>query len=195
MTKVMPKCSYFRHYLLKKRQTGKQEGELDTLKKDFPTYKISNHLDLGRFLQPKNFPYANQFRLKRDIKKGVIEELNDIEIIFPNLSNKHQQEILTSDQFMKTMKMLLDSADKIKSKQDTDNFLNSVMYQNFFNLGFEGLIKTMPKEFHEHLISQVKPVIQLILAITKNYNKLSKNKIPEPQFPNLLLEDKLNNSV
>ena len=180
---------------MRKGQTAKQEKELDTLEKDFPKYKVSSYLDLARFLQPKNFPYANQFRLKRDIKNGIIEELNDVEIIFPNLLDKHQQEILTSDQFMRTMNILLDSADKIKPKNDVDNFSSSVMYQNFFNVGFEGLIRTMPKEFQEHLISQVKPIIQLMYAITKNYNKLSKNKIPEPQFPKLLLIDKLNNSV
>ena len=106
---------------MRKGQTAKQERELVTLEKDFPKYKISSHLDLARFLQPKNFPYANQFRLKRDIRNGVIQELNDIEIIFPNLLDKHQQEILTSDQFMRTMNILLDSADKIKPKNTKSN--------------------------------------------------------------------------
>jgi len=105
---------------------------------------------------------------------------------------------------MRTMNILLDSADKIKPKNtksnskiqnDVDDFSSSVMYQNFFNIGFEGLIKIMPKEFQEHLITQVKPIVQLMYAITKNYNKLSKNKIPEPQFPKILLIDKLNNST
>jgi hypothetical protein len=180
---------------LRKRQTAKQEKELSVLKKDHSNFKLSNHRDLGRFLYPEIFPYANQERLKRNFKEGVIEELNDVEIVFPNLSNKHQQEILTSDQFMRTMSILLDNAEMVKPKNETDNFSSSVVYQNFFNVGFEGLIKTMPKEFQEHLTSQVKPVIQLMYAITKNYNKLSKNKIPEPQFPKLLLIDKLNNSA
>ena len=180
---------------MRNRQTAKQEKEFNALKKDYSTFRLSKLEDLGRFLYPKTFPYANQYRLKRDIKNGVIEELNDIEIIFPRLLDKHQQEILTSDQYMRTMNIMLDSADKIKPKNDVDNFSSSIMYQNFFNVGFEGLIKTMPKEFQEHLISQVKPIIQLMYAITKNYNKLSKNKIPEPQFPKLLLIDKLNNSV
>ena len=191
----MPKCSYFRHYSLRNRQTAKQEKELTKLKKDHSRFKLSKHEKLGRFLYPEIFPYANQERLKRDFKEGVIEELNDVEIVFPSLSSKHQQEILTSDQFMRTMRIILDSADKIKPKNESDNFSSSVMYQNFFNVGFEGLIKTMPKEFQEHLISQVKPIIQLMYAITKNYNKLSKNKIPEPQFPNILLIDKLNNTA
>jgi len=189
---------------LRKRQTAKQEKEFNALKKDYSTFRLSNHESLGRFLYPKIFPYANQERLKRDFKKGVIEEFNDVEIIFPRLSHKHQQEILTSPQFMRTMNILLDRADKIKPKNtksnsktqnDVDDFSSSVMYQNFFNIGFDGLIKTMPNEFHEHLRSQVKPIIQLMYAITKNYNKLAKTKIPEPQFPKLLLIDKLNNSV
>jgi len=194
----MPKYSYFRHYILRKRQTSKQEKRLKSLKKDYSTFRLSKHEDLGRFLYPEIFPYANKDRLNRDFKNGVIQELHDIEIIVPRLSEKHQKEILMSDQFMRTINVILEKQKQKKSpkkEDELDNFSSSVMYQNFFNVGFEGLIKTMPKEFQEHLISQVKPIIQLMYAITKNYNKLSKNKIPEPQFPKLLLIDKLNNTV
>jgi len=131
-----------------------------------------------------------------------MDELNDMEIVFQKLPRKYQKDILTSDQFMRTMNVFLEKSKKKKSAKSTNSkdkelvdFSNSVLYQNFFNIGFEGLIKTMPKEFQEHLISQVKPIVQLMYAITKNYNKLSKNKIPEPQFPNLLLMDKLNNTA
>ena len=63
------------------------------LEKDFPKYRISSYTDLARFMQQKVFPYENQYILKRDIKNIVIKELTDIEVIFPRLSNKHQQEI------------------------------------------------------------------------------------------------------
>ena len=64
------------------------------------------------------------------------------------------------------------------------------MFQNFFNIGFQGLIDTMPHEFRDYLISQAKPIVQLMYAMTKQYNSLSRKKIPMPEFPMILIRDK-----
>lgn len=186
---------------MRKRQTARIERELNRLKKDFPVYTLTNHLDLGRFLKPEIFEYSNQIRLKRMFKDRMIEQFKDLEIVFQNLSNKHKKEILTSEQFLKMIDVLLDNASQVRLKRiveknkdkvrfemqdNIDDLSSAVMYQNFFNIGFEGLIESMPYEFREYLITQVKPITQLMYAITKNYNKISKGKIPEPQFPKIL---------
>jgi len=196
LTIVMPKRVNFRISLMKKRQDARMKGKLEALEKDYSTFRMTKHVDLGRLLRPKEFPLKNQDRLKRDFTKGVIEELNDIEVVFPRLSAKYQRDVLTSDQFYRTVNVFLDNAanlQKTKSK-GFENVSNSIMYQNFFNIGLEGLINTMPPEFREILISQIKPTLQLMLAITKNHNKISKNKIPEPQFPKLVITSKLNDT-
>ena len=65
------------------------------------------------------------------------------------------------------------------------------MFQNFFNIGLMGLIDSMPIEFRDYLISQSKTIAQLMYAMTKQYNSLSRNKIPMPKFPDVLVRDEL----
>jgi len=193
---------------VRKGLTAKQEKEFDGFKKDFSRYKLSNLLDLARFIRPEIFPYSKQNRLKRDMKNGILEHLNDIEVIMSRLSKKHKKEILTHDQFYRTLNQFIETARTIQTKPiiqtkkgkkeivgyevqkiTEDNLISVVMFQNFFNIGFQGLIDTMPLEFRDYLISQAKPIVQLMYAMTKQYNSLSRNKIPMPKFPDILIRD------
>ena len=149
LTIVMPKRVNFRISLMKKRQDARMKGKLEALEKDYSTFRMTKHVDLGRLLRPKEFPLKNQDRLKRDFTKGVIEELNDIEVVFPRLSAKYQRDVLTSDQFYRTVNVFLDNAanlQKTKSK-GFENVSNSIMYQNFFNIGLEGVSAQIMRVF------------------------------------------------
>ena len=142
------------------------------------------------------------------MKNGIIEHLNDIEVVMSRLSKKHKREILTHDQFNRTLDQFFSIAREIQTKPiikrkkgkkeivgyelqtaTEDNLSSVIMFQNFFNIGFQGLIDTMPNEFRDYLISQAKPMVQLMYAMTKQYNSLSRNKIPMPKFPDILLLD------
>ena len=47
----------------------------------------------------------------------------------------------------------------------------------------------MPVEFRDFLISQLKPIVELMYGMTKQYNSLSKKKVPMPNFPDILLRE------
>ena len=194
---------------VRKRLTAKQEKELREFRKSFPRYKLSKLLDLARFIRPEIFPFYKKNKLNRDMKNGIIEHLNDIEVIMSRLSKKHKREILTHDQFNRTLDQFFSIARQIQTKPiiktkkgkkeivgyelqtaTEDNLSSVIMFQNFFNIGFQGLIDTMPNEFRDYLISQTKPIVQLMYAMTKQYNSLSRNKIPMPKFPDILVHDK-----
>jgi hypothetical protein len=182
---------------MRKRLNARMEKGLEKIKNDYPEFKISNHTQLARLLHPDEFPVVKKDRVYADMVKGIIGELNDIEVVLPRLPKKSQKKILASDQYNRTLRVFLDNTEKLqKIKGDNfDKMSNSIIYQDLFNLGLEGLIKTMPPEFREILISQIRPTLQLMLSITKNYNKISKNKIPEPQFPILVTVSKLNDTT
>ena len=193
---------------VRKRLTAKQEKELREFRKSFPKYKLSKLLDLARFMRPEIFPYSKQNRLNRDMKNGILEHLNDIEIIMSRLTKKQKRDILTHDQFNRTLGQFFEIARQIQTKpiikttkgkkeivgyqvntSSIENLQSVVMFENFFNIGLMGLIDSMPHEFKDYLISQAKPMVQLMYAMTKQYNSLSRNKIPMPKFPDILVLD------
>ena len=194
---------------MRKRLTAKQEKELREFRKSFPRYKLSKLLDLARFIRPEIFPYSKQNRLNRDMKNGILEHLKDIEIIMSRLTKKQKRDILTHEQFNRTLGQFFEIARQIQTKpiikttkgkkeivgyqvntSSIENLQSVVMFENFFNIGLMGLIDSMPYEFRDYLISQAKPMVQLMYAMTKQYNSLSRKKIPMPKFPDILLIDK-----
>ena len=193
---------------MRKRQTSREEKELDDFKKSFPKYKLSSLIKLARLVRPDNFVITGKDVLYRDMKKGVIESLNDIEVVVSRLPKKQQKEILTHDQFYRTLEQFFKTARDIQTKPivkttkgrkeivgfelqkaTEENLSSAVMFQNFFNIGISGIVNTMPIEFRNFLISQLKPIVELMYAMTKQYNSLSRNKIPMPKFPDILLLD------
>ena len=101
---------------VRKRLTAKQEKELREFRKSFPRYKLSKLLDLARFMRPEIFPYSKQNRLNRDMKNGILEHLNDIEIIMSRLTKKQKRDILTHDQFNRTLGQFFEIARQIQTK-------------------------------------------------------------------------------
>ena len=205
---------------MRKKQTAREEKELDEFKKSFPKYKLSSMINLARYVNAEKFKIegksaskvSSKDRLDRIMKSGIIEHLNDIEVVMSRLSKKHKREILTHDQFNRTLDQFFSIAREIQTKPviktkkgkkeivgyelqtaTEDNLSSVIMFQNFFNIGFEGLINTMPPEFRDYLISQAKPIVQLMYAMSKQYNSLSRNKIPMPKFPDILIPDELPN--
>ena len=203
---------------MRKKQTAREEKELDEFKKSFPRYKLSSMINLARFVNADKFKIegkstsviAQKDRLDRIMKNGIIEHLNDIELVMSRLSKKHKREILTHDQFNRTLEQFFSIARQIQTKPiiktkkgkkeivgyelqiATEDKLSSVvMFQNFFNIGLMGLIDSMPPEFKDYLISQSKQIVQLMYAMTKQYNSLSRNKIPMPKFPDILIHDEI----
>ena len=63
-------------------------------------------------------------------------------------------------------------------------------YLNLFNIGLEGLIKTMPEEFQNYISNQLKPMFKLMQSIAKFAGK----DVPYMHFPNMFQENTIENS-
>ena len=80
------------------------------------------------------------------------------------------------------------SVDKKQKSEEPDKRLSFMMYYNFFNIGIEGLIKSMPEEFRYTLQDQIRPVLLLMQAITRfTLQSGSKKKVPFVHAPDFMI--------
>ena len=79
--------------------------------------------------------------------------------------------------------------DKKQKSEEPDKRLSFMMYYNFFNIGIEGLIKSMPEEFRYTLQDQIRPALLLMQSITRFALQLdSKKKVPFVNAPDFMLK-------
>jgi len=160
---------------LSKIQILKQNKELDEIKNTYPNLNLITYLEFGRLYNPEIFNYQHQNRLFRQVTDKTLQSLDDFFYAFKKLPQSYKEEIILSSQFSSMIKMVF-SADQftqktIQKKDDTTeeehNPITIDIYQKFFNIGVEGLIKTLAPEFSSYLKSEMKPLLLLMLAISK----------------------------
>ena len=58
---------------------------------------------------------------------------------------------------------------------------------NLFSIGIEGLLRTMPSDFHNYLATQLKPVFSLMQSISMySYDVTGSKKVPYIKIPKIL---------
>ena len=153
----MPKYVKKRILTLRKSLTAKQEKGFNEFSKDFGKFKILKTLDLARIFRPDIFPYSKQNRLFRDAKKGIIDHLNEIEVLYSRLNQKQQKEILNHVQFYRTLNLFMQTAENLQAKpiveskkgkkkiigyelqkSNAENMSSVILFENFFNIGING---------------------------------------------------------
>ncbi len=176
---------------MKKGQDAKQEGILDEIKETHPNLTLIKPIEFARLFYPKDFPFENKPRLYREVTEKVIQSFNDYHYATRELPTSYKVKIITSRGFNDCLKSIfrdMPYVDKKQKSEEPDKRLSFMMYYYFFNIGIEGLIKSMPEEFRYTLQDQIRPVLLLMQSITRfTLQSGSKKKVPFVHAPDFMI--------
>lgn len=171
---------------MRKILTGKQIKIINQLEKTFPTYTLTTYPNLARLRHSKEFPYGNKARLFNDVSNDIEQLFRDVSAVYHYMPLSYRTRIIASSAFYRlfTDQIFPSLKEKERKKKPTEKaemYESFIMYQNFFTIGIEGLIRTMPTEFQNYLTKEIKPIMQLMESITSFYRKATgKKDIPYP---------------
>ena len=176
--------------IVKNRQTAKQEGIINQLKNTYPHLTLIDHNEFANLWYPEDFGISNPNRFYRNIQSKVEQSLTDFHYAFAKLPDSYKVKILSGRNFadfMGTIKVYADITDKKQKHDDPEKLLSFKMYYDFFNIGIDGLIKTMPSDFQHYIDEQMKPILLLMQSIAKFSNQSNpKQKTPFIRAPNAM---------
>ena len=167
--------------------TAKQEKELNRLRPYFPTYELTDFIDLARLREPHNFPYSKRDALNKKFAKKITERLQDIMAVYPSLPKRLQNEIQANTNFYRFVSddILRPMVDELKQKQkkkkirqkDKEEIYRNMdllykIYSRNMEIGLNGLLTLMPYQFSNYLFEQIKPIIDLMRAISQYTNEI-----------------------
>ena len=177
---------------MKKGQTAKQEKILEDFKKTHPNLTLIKPIEYGRLFYPEDFPFENKPRLYREVTEKVIQFFDDYHYATRELPASYRVKIITSRGFNDCLQSIIRDmsyVDKKQKSEEPDKQLSFMMYYNFFNIGIEGLIKSMPEEFRYTLQDQIRPALLLMQAITRfTLQSGSKKKVAFVHAPDFMLK-------
>ena len=177
---------------MKKRQSSKQEKILGEIKKTYPKLNLIKPIEFARLFHPIEFPFKNKPRLHREVTEKVIQFFDDYHYATRELPTSYKVKIITSRGFNDCLKSIIQDmtyVDKKQKSEEPDKQLSFMMYYNFFSIGFEGLIKSMPEEFRHTIQDQIRPALLLMQSITRfTLQSGSKNKVPFVHAPDFMLK-------
>ena len=85
------------------------------------------------------------------------------------------------------IKGTLKKKDSKKKQDDVKKHELFQLYMNLFNIGIEGLLETMPSDFHHYLATQLKPIFNLMQSISMYSNSITGSKeFPYIKYPQIL---------
>lgn len=152
-------------------RNSKQEQILNNIKKTYPEPNITSQRNIAKLREPKHFPYKNKPRLYDEVVCDILKAFHELNGYFYYLPLSYRIKIINDPDFLRFLEegILEDTLKKKDSKEDFDNLAKQEsfqLYSNLFNIGIEGLFRTMPSEFHSHLASQLKPIFSLMQSIS-----------------------------
>ena len=176
---------------MKKGQDAKQEGILNKIKKTYPKLTLIKPIEFARLFHSEDFPFKNKPRLYREVTEKVIQSFNDYHYATRELPTSYKVKIITSRGFNDCLQSIfrdMEYVDKKQKSEEPDKQLSFMMYYNFFNIGIDGLIKSMPEEFRYTLQDQIRPVLLLMQSITRfTLQSGSKKKVPFVHAPDFMI--------
>ena len=164
---------------MRKPLTARQEKELNRLKPYYPTYELTDFIDLVRLREPHNFPYSKRDALNKKFAKKITERLEDIMAVYHLLPKRLQNEIQANTNFYRFFSddILRPMLDELKQKQrkkkirqkDKEEIYRNMgllykIYSKNMEIGLNGLLTLMPYQFSNYLFEQIKPITAFITA-------------------------------
>jgi len=177
---------------MKKRLTSKQEKIFNDIKKTYPNLTLIKPIEFARLFYPNDFPFENKPRLYREVTEKVIQFFDDYHYATRQLPTSYKVKILTSRGYDDCIQSIIRDMTYVNKKQkseEPDKRISFMMYHNIFNIGIEGLIKSMPEVFRNTLQDQIRPVLLLMQSITQfTLQSSSKKKVPLVTVPDFMLK-------
>ena len=178
-----------------KIQKYTQDPVIVWLKDTHPEFRTTKRINLLRLREPKKYPYENKVRLHNDVTKDLIEVFSELNTYFYYLPVKNRMKVFQSTEFTRFVTeqwlVTLHANDvqvaehKKAGKYNASEDLSYQNYLNLFNIGLEGLIKTMPEEFQNYISSQLKPMFKLMQSIAK----FARQDVPYMHYPDMFREN------
>lgn len=163
------------------------------LKDTYPTFKTTKWINLLRLREPRYFPYENNARLQKEVTEDVIQIFKELNGFIYYLEPSYRMKIFKDSAFVNFIQQEYLNMKEKKSKKkdkneiDTGKLYAYQTYLNFFNIGLEGLFKTIPDEFKDEWVSQIRPMFKLMQSISKLSTRLTGDKdIPYIYTPRFL---------
>lgn len=180
-----------------------QNESIKWLSNTHPEFRTTKRMSLLRLREPKNFPYKNMPRLYDEVTDDLIEVFHELNSYFYYLPVKNRMKIFQSIDFnrfvtsewlqtleandvqnaelKKTKAKSRKDKTKKKKEYDVNQALSYQNYQNMFNIGLEGLIKSMPQEFQSYISEQLKPMFKLMQSISR----FTGSQVPYVHYPDM----------
>ena len=157
--------------VLTKIEKMKQQSKLEEIKRDYPWLSIIDYQQFGRLWHPEVFPYGNKARLYNETRTAIDNFLNSFHYAFAKLPTSYKNKILISRNFNDFLTEIFGHLDLERSKgeKQIQDFSHQV-YLNFFNIGINGLIRTLPADFQPYLVSQIQPALSLMQVVGRYAN-------------------------
>ena len=178
--------------LLKKRQNTKQIQVLEFIEKTFPKPNITSPRNIARLREPDHFPYKHKPRLYKEVTADILKVFHELNGYFYHLPLSYRLKIVNDDDFMRFLedeiiKGTLKQKDSKEEHDDATKQDSFQLYMNLFSIGIEGLLRTMPSDFHNHLATQLKPIFSLMQSISMYSNDITNSKkVPYIKIPEIL---------
>ena len=178
-----------------KIQSQARDKAVKFLKDTYPTFKTTKWNNFLRLREPKHFPYENSARLQKEVTEDVIQTFEELNGFIYYLEPSYRMKIFKDPAFVNFIQQEYLNMKEKKSKKKDKNEIDTAKlyayqtYLNFFNIGLEGLFKTMPDEFKDVWIIQIKSMFKLMQSISKLSSRLTGEKdIPYIYTPRFLEE-------
>ena len=180
-----------------------QNESIKWLSNTHPEFRTTKRMSLLRLREQKNVPYKNMPRLYDEVTDDLIEVFHELNSYFYYLPVKNRMKIFQSIDFnrfvtsewlqtleandvqnaelKKTKAKSRKDKTKKKKEYDVNQALSYQNYQNMFNIGLEGLIKSMPQEFQSYISEQLKPMFKLMQSISR----FTGSQVPYVHYPDM----------
>ena len=143
------------------------EREKLNIEKSFPSHKLTTMKNLTYLLKPqifKELSKSQQSRVMKEVKENCMQALKELSHVMQFLPKKQSSEILTSNQFEYFMRLIQDF--KFLDKKIENEFAQT-LFSNFVQIGLRGIANSMPRQFSVVVQDMVRPILQLLIAISE----------------------------
>ena len=151
----------------KKSYASYLEREILKIEKSFPSHKLTTKKNLTYLLKPNIFnelSQSQQSKIMIQVKENCMQALKEISHVMQFLPTKQSSEILTSNQFEYFMTLIQDF--RFLDKKIENEFAQT-LYSNFITIGLRGISNSMPRQFSVVVQDMVRPILQLLIAISE----------------------------
>ena len=155
------------------------------IENSFPSHKMTTMKNLTYLLKPellKELSQSQQSKILKRVSWDCIHNLWELHHVMQFLPKKQSSKVLTHPTFQSFMSLVQDF--RFLDKK-VENEYAQTLYSNFITIGLRGISNSMPRQFSVVVQDMVRPILQLLIAISETEIK------GVPKLPDSLKKDVL----